>query len=161
MADESSPKVSPRSISNTEVGISDAESDTAHPPPGNTVEGSYDTRIFQDVKRFQEMDASWKYEGRYQFLDLGQADGEIFYLGEKISELKVTVAELKEDAEEQVQKYESAENNRQRTFERIDDLKADMAKLEDDIEKDELDKRAYKKQETTILRFLDEKDKEL
>ena len=70
MVDESSSKVSPRSTSNTEVGVSDAESDTAHPKPGNTVGGSYDVRILHDVKRFQEMDASWKYEGRYQFLDL-------------------------------------------------------------------------------------------
>ena len=70
MVDESSSKVSPLSISNREVGISDAESDMAHPPPGNTGGGSYDARILHDVKRFQEMDASWKYEGRYQFLDL-------------------------------------------------------------------------------------------
>ena len=91
------------------VGISDAESDAAHPPPGIAVGSSCDAHILQDVERFWEMDASWKYEGRYQFLDLGQADEEIFYLGEKISGLKATVAELREDAEVQAQKYESAE----------------------------------------------------
>ena len=90
-----------------------------------------------------------------------QADGEVVYLSRKVSELKAMIAELKEDAEEQIQKYEAAEGDRQKAIARIDDLKTDIEELDDEIEKSELDKKESREQEIKIMRLLDKKDKEV
>ena len=134
----------------SEVGASDAESNADRPPPEN-MPACFDIRVLRDASRFNEMGASWKYEGKYQFLDLDQADGEISYLSRKVVELKGELVKLDDDVKGQVDRHDTAESKRQKTVKRIEDLKAEIAKLEGEVEEDEQDKCESKKKDAEIM----------
>ena len=78
------PEVSPTPDWGAQTVASDAESSVTPSQPGNKARDDVDIRVLQDVNRFGEMKANWKYEGKYRFLDRDQADREVAYLSRKI-----------------------------------------------------------------------------
>ena len=119
--------------------VSSAEARASEPEGSNARSASKctsDVRILRDTNRFNEMRPDWKYEGRYRFADLKQANDEIHYLCKKVTEFKVACELHDTDVSEMSNKYNMAESTRNKILRQIDELN-------EEIEKCGADKKKY------------------
>ena len=87
---------------------------------------NFDVRILEDPSRFKDMPLGGKYEGKYRFLNVQQADDEIEFLTKKVEDMKVDVEEYDSDLEETFKRYEDAKKECKRLCDEIEGLQKDL-----------------------------------
>ena len=87
---------------------------------------NFDVRILEGTERFKDMPLGEKYEGRYKFMNVDQADEEISFLTGKVEGLKVDIEEYDSDLEDTFTRYRDAKYE-------CRSLSEDIGKLQEDL----------------------------